>query len=100
MVESNLGEWRTEAARASVYGTLPGEPRDPDAEKNPYAEWPRLENVVTRFLDELGTLVHNGDLRCLTMGQLAGEFQTKLAVTQDCNLSPAHTETAYVDCAT
>jgi hypothetical protein len=68
--------------------------------ENLYAEWPRLENVVTRFLDELGTLVHNGDLRCLTMGQLAGEFQTKLAVTQDCNLSPAHTETAYVDCAT
>src|ERR1700676_622206 len=48
--------------------------------ENLYAEWPRLENIVARFLEELGVLVHNGDLRCLTMGQLASEFLTKLAV--------------------
>jgi hypothetical protein len=48
--------------------------------ENLYAEWPRLENVVARFLDELGTLLRNGDLRCLTMGQLASEFEAKLAV--------------------
>jgi hypothetical protein len=47
--------------------------------ENLYAEWPRLENVVARFLEELGVLVRNGDLRCLTMGQLASEFQLKLA---------------------
>jgi hypothetical protein len=50
--------------------------------ENLYAEWPRLENVVARFLEELGILVRNGDVRCLTMGQLASEFQTKLAVNQ------------------
>ena len=67
--------------------------------ENLYAEWPRLENVVGRFLAEVGTLVRNGDLRCLTMGQLAGEFQQKLAVPRELNLSPVHTQTAYVDCA-
>jgi hypothetical protein len=54
--------------------------------ENLYAEWPRLENVVARFLEDLGILVRNGDLRCLTMGQLASEFQTKLAVKQACDL--------------
>jgi hypothetical protein len=47
--------------------------------ENLYPEWPRLENVVARFFEELGVLVRNGDLRCLTMGQLASEFQAKLA---------------------
>ena len=42
--------------------------------ENLYAERPRMENVVARFLEELGTMVRNGDLRCLTMGQLADEF--------------------------
>jgi hypothetical protein len=65
-----------------------------------YAEWPRLENVVARFLEELGKLVRNGDLRCLTMGQLASEFQSKLGVKQGCDLSPAHTEHEYVECGT
>jgi len=50
--------------------------------ENLYAEWPRLENVVARFLEELGSLVRNGELRCLTMGQVAGEFQTKLRIKQ------------------
>jgi hypothetical protein len=68
--------------------------------ENLYAEWPRFENVVVRFLEELGILVRNGDLRCLTMGQLAREFQTKLAVNRGCNLSPAYTEPGYVNCAT
>lgn len=45
--------------------------------ENLYAEWPRLENVVARFLKELGELVRAGDLRCMTMGQLASEFQGK-----------------------
>jgi hypothetical protein len=48
--------------------------------ENLYAEWPRLENVVARFLEELGVLVRKGDVRCLTMGQLATEFLTKFAV--------------------
>src|ERR1700675_87246 len=68
--------------------------------ENLYAEWPRLENVVARFLEELGLLVRNGDLRCLTMGQLASEFQTKLAVENDRNPSPAYGKPAYADCAT
>jgi hypothetical protein len=68
--------------------------------ENLYAEWPRFENVVARFLEELGVLVRNGDLRCLTLGQLASEFRRELAVKQDCNLSPAYAEAGYVDCAT
>src|SRR5260370_24323346 len=65
--------------------------------ENLYAEWPRLENVVARFLEELGTLVRNGDLRCLTMGQLASEFLTKMNAEQGRNLRPAYTEPGYVD---
>jgi hypothetical protein len=47
--------------------------------ENLYAEWPRLENVVAHFLEELGTMVHNRDVRCMTMGQVANEFQMKTA---------------------
>ena len=47
--------------------------------ENLYAEWPRLENVVARFLEELGAMVRNRDVRCLTMGQVASEFQMKAA---------------------
>jgi len=66
--------------------------------ENLYAEWPRLENVVARFLDELGIMVRNGDLRCLTMGQLAGEFRTKLAIEQGCSLNRASApEPGYAD---
>jgi hypothetical protein len=68
--------------------------------ENLYAEWPRLENVVARFLEELGVLVRNGDLRCLTMGQLATEFQTHLAVRQGCTLSRPYIEAEYADFAT
>ena len=50
--------------------------------ENLYAEWPRVENVVARFLEELGVLVRNGDVRCLTMGQLAEEFCAHLAAKQ------------------
>src|SRR6267378_5434482 len=50
--------------------------------ENLYAGWPRVENVVARFLEELGVLVRNGDVRCLTMGQLAAEFRSNLAVKQ------------------
>lgn len=56
--------------------------------ENLYPEWPRLENVVARFLEELGTLVRNGDLRCLTMGQLASEFQAKLALSPSGSSEP------------
>ena len=56
--------------------------------ENLYPEWPRLENVVARFLEELGVLVRNGDLRCLTMGQLASEFQAKLAVSPSGSSEP------------
>jgi hypothetical protein len=68
--------------------------------ENLYAEWPRIENVVARFLEELGSLVRKGDLRCLTMGQLAQEFQMKLAVQQARHRSPAGTEAGFADCAT
>jgi len=68
--------------------------------ENLYAEWPRLENVVARFLEELGILKRNGDLRCLTMGQLAGEFQTESAVQQGCHPSPAPTPAGSIDCMT
>ena len=46
--------------------------------ENLYAEWPRLENVVACFLDELGALVRQREVRCLTMGQLAEEFRANL----------------------
>jgi hypothetical protein len=50
--------------------------------ENLYAEWPRVENVVARFLEELGNMVGNGDVRCLTMGQLATEFLAKRAIRE------------------
>jgi hypothetical protein len=56
--------------------------------ENLYAEWPRLENVVACFLEELGAMVRNGDLRCLTMGQLASEFQARLAVSPSSSSEP------------
>jgi hypothetical protein len=68
--------------------------------ENLYAEWPRLENVVARFLEELGGLVRNGELRCLTMGQLASEFLTKSAINRGCNPSSAYTGAECADCAT
>jgi hypothetical protein len=46
--------------------------------ENLYAERPRLEKVVARFLEELSSLVRQGEVRCLTMGQLAAEFREKL----------------------
>lgn len=66
--------------------------------ENLYAEWPRLENVVARFLEDLGTLVRNGDLRCLTMGQLATEFQLELGIEQGCKLGPAYMGAGSVEC--
>ena len=48
--------------------------------ENLYAEWPRLENVVARFFQELAGFVRNGDVRCLTMGQLALEYRRELAM--------------------
>jgi len=68
--------------------------------ENLYPEWPRLENVVARFLEELGVMVRNGDLRCLTLGQLASEFRRELAVKQGRSLSPAYTEAGYADFVT
>jgi len=50
--------------------------------ENLYAEWPRVENVVAHFLEELGALVRNGDVRCVTMGQLAEEFHANSAAKQ------------------
>lgn len=64
--------------------------------ENLYAEWPRLENVVGRFLEELGVLVRQGDLRCLTMGQLASEFQSKSGLLPAYRLAVEHAETEYV----
>src|SRR5262249_19102260 len=59
--------------------------------ENLYAEWPRLENVVAQFLKELGTLVRNGDLRCLTMVQLASEFLKGTAEQHNLSTSRAKT---------
>src|SRR6266568_9156537 len=53
--------------------------------ENLYAQWPRLENVVARFLQELGNLVRNGEVKCLTMGQLAKEFRSQLAGEDVCD---------------
>jgi len=68
--------------------------------ENLYAEWPRLENVVACFLEQLGVLVRRGDVRCLTMGQLADEFLSKLGVKQPCNSIQPLTEPVYRACAT
>jgi len=51
--------------------------------ENLYPGWPRHENVVARFLEELGSEVRNGNLRCLTMGQLAQEFVATAAVLKN-----------------
>lgn len=56
--------------------------------ENLYAEWPRLEDVVARFLEELGLLVRNRDLRCLTMGQIVSEFQTRFALRPSSSSEP------------
>jgi hypothetical protein len=56
--------------------------------ENLHAEWPRLENVVARFLEELGNSVRNGDVRCLTMGQLACEFRKRLGVSRRASQIP------------
>src|SRR5207245_9708676 len=68
--------------------------------ENLYPEWPRLENVVARFLEERGVMVRNGVVRCQTLGQLASEFRSKLAAKQVCNLSPAYAEAEYADFVT
>jgi len=65
--------------------------------ENLYAEWPRLENVVARFLEELGVLVRNGDVRCLTMGQLAREFQMQSAPGKNHDPSLAYHVAGYAD---
>ena len=65
--------------------------------ENLYAEWPRVENVVARFLEELGVLVRNGDVRCLTMGQLAAEFRSHLAAAQKPHQPAAYTPPAQVN---
>src|SRR6267142_404194 len=66
--------------------------------ENLYAEWPRIENVVARFLEELGTAVRNGELRCLTMGQLASEFQTNSITKQNSQHPAAYTASKQANC--
>jgi len=68
--------------------------------ENLYAEWPRLENVVARFLEELGTIVRNGDVRCLTMGQLAVEFQADAGLLEITRHPGVYTSTGLADCTT
>jgi hypothetical protein len=65
--------------------------------ENLYAEWPRVENVVARFLEELGVLVRNGDVRCVTMGQLAHEFLSNSASKQKKHESTAYASAAQVN---
>lgn len=67
--------------------------------ENLYAEWPRLEDVVGRFLEELGVLARNGDLRCLTMGQLADEFRTNSSVKPPCPQTPIYNKIPDTNCA-
>lgn len=64
--------------------------------ENLYAEWPRLENVVASFLEELGVMVRNADVRCLTMGQLAREFQFGLDAKHASDSPPAHPPTGQL----
>lgn len=68
--------------------------------ENLYDEWPRLENVVARFLEELGALVRAGELRCLTMGQLADEFLRNSSVKPDWNQTSAHAQIPETNYAT
>ena len=65
--------------------------------ENLYAEWPRVENVVARFLEELSVLVRNGDVQCLTMGQLAAEFRANSAAQQKPRQPAACTPAAQVN---
>jgi hypothetical protein len=65
--------------------------------ENLYAEWPRVENVVARFLDELGVLVRNGEVRCLTMGQMAAEFRSHSASEQKPHQAAAFTPATQVN---
>src|SRR5882757_1170863 len=65
--------------------------------ENLYAEWPRVENVVARFLEELGVLVRNGDVRCVTMGKLAREFQMQSAPGKNHDPSLAYHVAGYAD---
>lgn len=65
--------------------------------ENLYAEWPRVENVVACFLEELGALVRNGDVRCLTMGQLAAEFRSHSTAKQKPRQSASCAPAAQVD---
>ena len=62
--------------------------------ENLYAEWPRLENVVARFLEELGSTVRKGDVRCLTMGQFAAEFREKMGFQRHGDATLSATATA------
>jgi hypothetical protein len=68
--------------------------------ENLYAEWPRLENVVAVFLEELGALVRAGELRCLTMGQLADEFLQISSAKPDWNQTSVHVQTPETNYAT
>ncbi|HEV2195108.1 MAG TPA: hypothetical protein VGR55_05980 [Candidatus Acidoferrum sp.] len=68
--------------------------------ENLYNEWPRLENVVARFLEELGALVRAGELRCLTMGQLADEFLRNSSAKPDWNQTSVHAQIHETNCAT
>src|SRR5882762_806837 len=65
--------------------------------ENLYAGWPRVENVVARFLEELGALVRNGDVRCVTMGQLAAEFRSHSTAKQKPHQPAAYTPAAQVN---
>lgn len=67
--------------------------------ENLYNEWPRLENVVARFLEELGSLERAGELRCLTMGQLADEFLRNSSAKPDWNQTSVHAQIHETNCA-
>jgi len=66
--------------------------------ENLYAERPRLENVVARFLEDLAAMVRNGDLRCLTMGQLANEFLAQSGRKPQSEFVSQHTDCEDVPC--
>jgi len=68
--------------------------------ENLYAEWPRLESVVARFLEELGAFVRNGDVRCVTMGELAAEFDSDPVVNQISQHPSVYTAAGFAHCGT
>lgn len=53
--------------------------------ENLYPGRPRLENVLAGFFEELGDLVDRGEIRCMTMGNVARESVASAALRNSSN---------------